>query len=512
MEENKPKILKYLNVNSSSASYVLQDSRINNLDTNELTNNDFNIPSSSYLYNNGKIKIAGIEITTVGADGEGIISSKALRENLGLSNVLHFRGIATVEISDGSNIDPEIEGYNTRANGDIIIDKNNACEYIWYEDHWECLGPEGLYVTKDELNNLVIPWEKITNVPEASTSTAGIVKLNSAINSTATNLAATPSAVKTAYDLASSALATAEANVYTLPEATTSVLGGVTVGDNITVNNGKISITSANVIAALGYSPSSSGAGPVYTIATTTSDGLMSSAMVSQLSNAVTSTASTGVGNVITDISLSNGTLTVTKDNISITDTKNTVGATTTASNLYFIGVNDITSTASRQSYITGSTAAYVTSNGELYGYRVFNAVFNDYAEYREVEDDIEAGRVVRELGDGKMVMTEQRLEPACAIITDTFGNAMGKTEKCKTPIGIAGRVLAYPYENIEEFKNNIGKPVCSGPNGTVSIMTDEEYRNYGYKIIGIISEIPNYETWGSNKIQVNGRVWINIK
>ena len=46
---------------------------------------------------------------------------------------------------------------------------------------------------------------KLSSVPASSTSVSGIVKLNTAINSTATTEAATPSAVKQAYDLASSA-------------------------------------------------------------------------------------------------------------------------------------------------------------------------------------------------------------------------------------------------------------------------------------------------------------------
>ena len=42
---------------------------------------------------------------------------------------------------------------------------------------------------------------------------------------------------------------------YTLPTATDSVLGGVKTGSNITNSGGTISITKANVTAALGYTP-----------------------------------------------------------------------------------------------------------------------------------------------------------------------------------------------------------------------------------------------------------------
>ena len=42
--------------------------------------------------------------------------------------------------------------------------------------------------------------------------------------------------------------------------------------------------------------------------------------------------------------------------------------------------------------------------------------------------------------------------------------------------------------------------------------MTDEEEEKYSGRIIGTISEIPDYEIWGTGKVQVNGRVWIRIR
>lgn len=47
--------------------------------------------------------------------------------------------------------------------------------------------------------------------------------------------------------------------VYTLPTATSNVLGGIKTGSNITNNSGTISITANNVVNALGFSPGTSG-------------------------------------------------------------------------------------------------------------------------------------------------------------------------------------------------------------------------------------------------------------
>ena len=44
-------------------------------------------------------------------------------------------------------------------------------------------------------------------------------------------------------------------NFYTLPNATSSTLGGVKIGNNITVSSGTISLTKSNVTSALGYTP-----------------------------------------------------------------------------------------------------------------------------------------------------------------------------------------------------------------------------------------------------------------
>ena len=52
---------------------------------------------------------------------------------------------------------------------------------------------------------------------------------------------------------------------YSLPDATASVKGGVKVGSNISVSSGTISLTKANVVAALGYTPPTTDTNTHYT-------------------------------------------------------------------------------------------------------------------------------------------------------------------------------------------------------------------------------------------------------
>ena len=161
----------------------------------------------------------------------------------------------------------------------------------------------------------------------------------------------------------------------------------------------------------------------------------------------------------------------------------------------------------------------YIPANNEFQAgahCKFFGAVWNDYAEYRQ-SNETEMGRCVHEVGDGTLIRTTERLQKGCEITSDTFGFAIGKTDKCQTPTAASGRVLAYLYEDREIAKTHIGDPVCSGPNGTVSIMTEEEEMRYPSRIIGTISEVPNYDIWeagheGDHQIKVNGRIWIRVR
>ena len=170
---------------------------------------------------------------------------------------------------------------------------------------------------------------------------------------------------------------------------------------------------------------------------------------------------------------------------------------------------------------ITGTTNSTSTTSGALqikgglgvaqniYAANVFGAVWNDYAEYRQ-SDCQEPGRVICENGDDTLSLAIERLQPGAEIVSDTFGFAIGKTDKAQTPIAVSGRVLAYTYEDRNSYKP--GDAVCAAPGGTVSVMTREEIREYPERIIGTVSAIPSYETWGEGNVPVNGRIWIKIK
>ena len=157
----------------------------------------------------------------------------------------------------------------------------------------------------------------------------------------------------------------------------------------------------------------------------------------------------------------------------------------------------------------------------------IYTAVWNDFAEYR-VSNDNEPGRVIAPASDGKNYYTTKRLQPASRIISDTFGQSVGYCDEARTPIGVAGRVLAYTYQDCNKYK--IGDAVCAAPNGTVDKMKWWEKILHPDRILGIVNEIPQYEEWIRNvsdeddngnlipdkkktlRTPVKGRIWIDIK
>lgn len=160
------------------------------------------------------------------------------------------------------------------------------------------------------------------------------------------------------------------------------------------------------------------------------------------------------------------------------------------------------------QNLVLGNNSVQTGDTGVVIANKVRGAVWNDYAEYRE-SLILEPGRCIVETGFGDLELSTKRLQLGANIISDTFGFAIGQTTKAKTPIAVGGRVLAYPLEDRYEF--TAGAAVCSGPDGTVSLMTREEIKEWPDAIIGYVSEIPEYKTWGQDNIEVNGRIWIKV-
>lgn len=141
---------------------------------------------------------------------------------------------------------------------------------------------------------------------------------------------------------------------------------------------------------------------------------------------------------------------------------------------------------------------------------KLYGAVWNDYAEFRTQKETVEPGYCVASTNNGQVYKTTEKFQACDGVVSDTYGFAIGETDDCKTPLAVAGRVLAYFHGNREDYHS--GDTVCAGPEGKVMKMTREEIKEYPDRIVGIVSEIPEYETWGSGNVEVNNRIWIKVK
>lgn len=419
------------------------------------------------------------------------------RQDMGLSTAMHFIGKATVDITDGSTVDPKITGYTTKTAGDVIIDKNNSYEYVWtLEGKWERLGPDGSY-------SVVGHTHDDRYVIKSGDTMSGDLTLNKKL--IANNLIV----LKNGQTYGTSAPTSGTTGQLFFAQDTSDSdylpLTGGTLSGNLTLNE-KLLITNKmygttkpnNPVEGQIFFQENDGS------LTLPAGGTAGQYLVKNSSN--DSDASWKSLPALNYLPLSGGTLT---GNLTISHS-DTNDATVRATNSK--GSIGLLSSTNRglYDYTKSKWLIYTDGTKASTSYALYGAVWNDYAEFRE-GDTIDAGRCVVEVGDDTLITSTERLMPGANITSDTFGFAIGETEQAKTPIAVSGRVLAYPYESREEFKKNVGRPVCSGPNGTVSIMTDEEYRNKGYCAIGTISAVPDYEEWGTGKVKVNGRVWIKV-
>lgn len=178
-----------------------------------------------------------------------------------------------------------------------------------------------------------------------------------------------------------------------------------------------------------------------------------------------------------------------------------------------------------------GTISEYICGNGKhghanLRAAKVYNAVWNDIAETRKCKIK-EAGSVVIETNTGEMISCNKKLAPGAKIISDTFGYLMGQINNENQAIAIAGRVLV--KIDCDKTKFKLGMAVCSGPHGGIVPMKWYEKILWPERIIGTVSEIPNYDIWYGGKIladsidkkiepfegdpiPVNGRIWIYVK
>ena len=149
---------------------------------------------------------------------------------------------------------------------------------------------------------------------------------------------------------------------YTLPAATSSTLGGVKIGSNITNSSGTISLTKANVTAALGYTPPTTNT--TYGVATQSANGLMSSSDKTKLDG-----IATGANKTTVDSALSSTSTNPVQNKVINSALAGKAAASHTHTTQSAAATSDANASYLRQ-IATGTAAATTTNcpNGCLYG------------------------------------------------------------------------------------------------------------------------------------------------
>lgn len=142
----------------------------------------------------------------------------------------------------------------------------------------------------------------------------------------------------------------------------------------------------------------------------------------------------------------------------------------------------------------------YDAGSGVLYG----SAWNNDYAEKRKCIDTVYPGEVVVEGGHGCLLKSFDYNLPCAYVVSDTCGFVIGKEG---VPVAVAGRVLVEVENRTTVHK---GDALCSAPGGRAAKMTRHQIKKYPERILGIVTEVPDYTTWGN--VDVRNRVWMKIK
>ena len=190
-------------------------------------------------------------------------------------------------------------------------------------------------------------------------------------------------------------------------------------------------------------------------------------------SNNITATETISGKNITASNNIT-ATETVSGKNITVTNTVTAANATitgavttpkvTTSNTQLDLTISDgsglrITSNATKSMDTTGKV-------GRAGSAKIYGAVWNDYAEFRNQEEDVLPGYCVCSSDNGKVSKTTEKFAACDGIVSDTYGFAIGDTAECRTPLAVAGRVLAYCGEDRNTF--HAGDTVCAGPEGKV--------------------------------------------
>ena len=152
-------------------------------------------------------------------------------------------------------------------------------------------------------------------------------------------------------------------------------------------------------------------------------------------------------------------------------------------------------------------------ADGRFTSGKVYNSVYNDIADFLELEQPIskiEYGKVYVRGKDGSVRLSSCYCEKGIiGIASDMYGFGIGTKQKAEKenrqlPICIGGFILAH-VDSIYEP----GTPLTCNGGGTLTEISQEYKIRYPERIIGTFYKEEKEKEW--NGIKVNGRHWVKV-
>lgn len=151
------------------------------------------------------------------------------------------------------------------------------------------------------------------------------------------------------------------------------------------------------------------------------------------------------------------------------------------------------------------------TVTGQFRADRVWGAVWNDVADFQDLNDELVPGKCYVDTPVGAQICNERCQMAVIGLASDTFGLSVGSDERKKkqVPIAIGGWVLAYVDK---EYPT--GTPLTNDAYGFLTEMTLEEKRNYPERLVATYKKPETNSKFGpqGKQIEVNGRHWVKVK
>lgn len=148
-------------------------------------------------------------------------------------------------------------------------------------------------------------------------------------------------------------------------------------------------------------------------------------------------------------------------------------------------------------------------TTGQFRANKVWNAVWNDFADFQLLDDQLDYGKCYYDTITGAKICSQRCMQAVIGIASDTFGMAVGQGHNAKeVPIAVAGWVLAYV-----DREYPIGTPLTNDENGILTEMTDAEKSKYPERLVATYKKKELAAEFGlEKKVKVNGRHWVKVK